>query len=132
MEPSNRAVDDFTSRYQLTKSIHWDLYPALDPNNPDLSASGKVVLFACNGSPIGTVSASQTFYTINACCCPLVAMAMQFRLMYIPSIEPLIILSHQEVDSFIKLIFIRIVPQLGSRQEQLQLLSFAAMYCRST
>ena len=56
-------VNDFNSPCQLTKSIHWDLYPALDPTNPDLSASGKVVIIACAESAIENVSASQMFST---------------------------------------------------------------------
>lgn len=71
-------VNDFNSPYQLTKSTQRHLYPALDPKNPDLSASGKVVIIT--EGRIGYVSASRiSFYRIKAYCCHLVAMIMQIR-----------------------------------------------------
>ena len=77
MEPSNMDVNDFNPPFQLTKSIHKDLYPALDPKNPDLSATGKVVIITCATGRIGFVSASQiSFYRIKACCCHLVVTIM--------------------------------------------------------
>ena len=63
MEPSNRAVDNFTSPFQLTKSFHRDLYLALDPKNPTLSAAGKVVIVTYVNGPIGVVSASGFHFT---------------------------------------------------------------------
>ena len=38
-------VNIFTTTFQLVKSIHRDLYPAVDPSNPALSANGKVETF---------------------------------------------------------------------------------------
>ena len=71
MEPSNTDINDYKSPFQLTKSIHKDLYPALDPNNPDLSASGKVVMITCAEGRIGSVSASQiSFYIIKTLLLP--------------------------------------------------------------
>ena len=48
--------DAFTRRYQLTKSMHRDVYPAVDPSNSDLSALGKVVVITGAGGTIGGVS----------------------------------------------------------------------------
>ena len=74
-------VNAFTSPFQLTKSMHRNLYPTLDPKNPDLSASGKVVIITGAGGRIESVSALQiSFYRIKACCCHLIAMIMQMRL----------------------------------------------------
>ena len=56
-------VNAFTSPFQLTKSMHRDLYPALDPRNPDLSASGKRVIITGAGGQIGSVSNWQTFFS---------------------------------------------------------------------
>lgn len=56
-------VNAFTSPFQLTKSMHRDIYPALDPTNPHLSASGKVVLITGAGGRIGSVSACRSILT---------------------------------------------------------------------
>ena len=48
--------DAFTRPYQLTKSMHRDVYPTIDPSNLDLSASGKVVVITGAGGTIGGVS----------------------------------------------------------------------------
>lgn len=65
-------VNAFTSPFQLTKSMHRDIYTTLDPTNPDLSASGKVVIITGAGGQIGSVSASQiSCYTIKPSYCPL-------------------------------------------------------------
>ncbi|KZM25066.1 oxidoreductase [Ascochyta rabiei] len=34
----------FTTPFQLTKTMKREIYPAIDPNNPELSATGKTVL----------------------------------------------------------------------------------------
>lgn len=34
----------FTSPFQLTKTLHRDLYDTIDPKNPERNAKGKVVL----------------------------------------------------------------------------------------
>ncbi len=49
-------VNMFTSRFQLTKSMHRDLYPAIEPTNPALSAKGKVIIITGAGGGIGAVS----------------------------------------------------------------------------
>jgi FlaA1/EpsC-like NDP-sugar epimerase len=46
-------VDAFSWPFQLTKSMHRDVYPAVDPANPKLSAKGKVVLVTGAGGAIG-------------------------------------------------------------------------------
>ncbi|KAF2002105.1 NAD(P)-binding protein [Amniculicola lignicola CBS 123094] len=45
--------DAFTKPFQLTKSMHRDVYPAVDPTNPSLSAAGKVVLITGAGGGLG-------------------------------------------------------------------------------
>ncbi len=45
----------FTSPFQLTKSMHRDLYPAIEPANPALSASGKVIIITGAGGGLGAV-----------------------------------------------------------------------------
>ena len=49
-------IDAFTKPFQLVKQIRRDVYPAIDPSNPDLSVSGKVVLITGAGGQIGGVS----------------------------------------------------------------------------
>ena len=46
----------FTSPFQLTKSMHRDLYPAIEPTNPALSAKGKVIIITGAGGGLGAVS----------------------------------------------------------------------------
>lgn len=41
---ASQDLDAVTWPVQLTSVIHRDLYPLLEPSNPDLSASGKAVL----------------------------------------------------------------------------------------
>jgi hypothetical protein len=53
-----------TTPYQLTKSMHRDVYPAVDPMNPALKVEGKVVLITGAGGGIGYVR-SQTFTLHN-------------------------------------------------------------------
>ena len=48
-------VNMFTSPFQLTKSMHRDLYPAIEPANPALSASGKVIIITGAGGGLGAV-----------------------------------------------------------------------------
>lgn len=45
----------FTTPYQLTKSMHRDVYPPVDPSNPNLSAKGKVVIVTGAGGGLGAV-----------------------------------------------------------------------------
>lgn len=49
-------LDAFTKPFQLTKSMHRELYPFLEPSNPELNASGKVVLITGAGGTLGVVS----------------------------------------------------------------------------
>ena len=49
-------VNEYTKPFQLVKQIRRDVYPAIDPSNPDLSVSGKVVLITGAGGSIGAVS----------------------------------------------------------------------------
>ena len=43
----------FTLPYMLTKSMHRDVYPAIDPKNPALSAEGKVIIVTGAGGGLG-------------------------------------------------------------------------------
>lgn len=45
----------FTTPFQLTKSMHRDVYAAVDPKSPDLAVSGKVVLVTGAGGGLGYV-----------------------------------------------------------------------------
>ena len=56
MAEQNIDVNMFTSPYQLTKSMHRDLYPAVEPTNPALSVKGKVVIITGAGGGLGAVS----------------------------------------------------------------------------
>jgi hypothetical protein len=47
--------DMFTSPFQLTKGMHRDVYPAVDPSSPALSAKGKVVVITGASGGIGYV-----------------------------------------------------------------------------
>jgi hypothetical protein len=46
----------FTLPYQLTKQIRRDVYPLLEPTQPELSAKGKTVLITGVSGGIGKVS----------------------------------------------------------------------------
>jgi NADPH:quinone reductase-like Zn-dependent oxidoreductase len=52
----------FTTPFQLTKSMRRDVYPAIDPKNPELSAAGNVVLITGATGGIGGVSAKAKVY----------------------------------------------------------------------
>ncbi|CAD0044998.1 unnamed protein product [Aureobasidium pullulans] len=43
----------YTTPFQFTKSLRRDVYPAIDPRNPELNAAGKVVLITGAGGGIG-------------------------------------------------------------------------------
>jgi len=45
----------YTTPFQFTKSLRRDVYPAIDPKNPELNAAGKVVLITGAGGGIGGV-----------------------------------------------------------------------------
>lgn len=45
----------FTSPFQLTKGMHRDVYPAVDPKSPQLRVEGKVVLVSGAGGGLGYV-----------------------------------------------------------------------------
>lgn len=47
-----------TTPYQLTKGMHRDVYPTVDPSNTDLRVDGKVVLITGAGGGIGYVRVS--------------------------------------------------------------------------
>ncbi|UPX17179.1 uncharacterized protein EKO05_0007551 [Ascochyta rabiei] len=46
----------FTTPFQLTKTMKREIYPAIDPNNPELSATGKTVLITGATGGIGGLS----------------------------------------------------------------------------
>ena len=54
---SNTPVDPdmLTGPFQLTKSMHRDLYDIVNPSNPSLRAAGKVVIIAGAGGSLGCV-----------------------------------------------------------------------------
>lgn len=47
--------DQFTAPFQLTKGMYRDVYPAVDPKNEDLKATGKVVVITGAGGGLGEV-----------------------------------------------------------------------------
>ncbi|XXG95758.1 hypothetical protein Hte_002029 [Hypoxylon texense] len=49
--------DAFTLPYQLTKQYHRDVYPLLEPTQPELSANGKTVLITGVSGGIGEMQA---------------------------------------------------------------------------
>lgn len=49
-------INAFTKPFQLTKGMHRELYPAVDPSNSALKASGKVVIITGAGGGVGAVS----------------------------------------------------------------------------
>ena len=51
-------VNMFTSPFQLTKSMHHDIYHAVEPSNPAISAKGKVVIVTGAGGGLGNVCQS--------------------------------------------------------------------------
>lgn len=58
MSSAGLDVDAYTSPFMLTKSMQRDVYPAVDPNNPELRAENKVVLITGGAGGIGFVSRS--------------------------------------------------------------------------
>jgi hypothetical protein len=49
--------DAYTTPFQLTRSMHRDVYPAIDPAiNRELSATGKVIIVFGATSGLGFVS----------------------------------------------------------------------------
>lgn len=46
----------FTKPFQLTKTIHRDVYPAISPDNPANSKNGKIIVITGGGTGIGAVS----------------------------------------------------------------------------
>lgn len=55
----------FTTPYQLTKSMHRDVYPPVDPKNPSLRVDGKVVLITGAGGGLGYVSHPAPFALLS-------------------------------------------------------------------
>jgi len=47
---------DYTTPFQLTKTIRRDPYDALSTTNPGLSAAGKVIVITGGGTGLGAVS----------------------------------------------------------------------------
>ena len=45
----------YTLPFQLTKTMRRDLYPALEPSNAEISASGKIVIITGAGGTVGSV-----------------------------------------------------------------------------
>ena len=52
-------VNMFTSPFQLTKSMYRDIYHAVEPSNPAISAKGKVVIVTGAGGGLGNVCQSK-------------------------------------------------------------------------
>lgn len=46
----------YTKPFQLTKSMTRNVYPAIDPKNPENQAAGKVVIITGAGGGLGYVS----------------------------------------------------------------------------
>lgn len=49
-------VNMFTTPFQLTKSMHRNVHPAIDPINPALSAKGKIIIITGADGGLGAVS----------------------------------------------------------------------------
>ena len=49
-------VNAFTSPFQLTKSLHRDIYPAVDPKNLGAYAKGKVIVIIGAAGGLGYVN----------------------------------------------------------------------------
>lgn len=47
--------DQFTTPFQLTKGMHRDVYPTVDPKSEGLKATGKVVVITGAGGGLGYV-----------------------------------------------------------------------------
>lgn len=47
--------DQFTAPFQLTKDMHRDVYPTVDPQSEDLKVTGKVVVITGAGGGLGYV-----------------------------------------------------------------------------
>jgi hypothetical protein len=63
----------FTLPYQLTKQIRRDVYPLLEPTQPELSAKGKTVLITGVSGGIGkvsTISGGTIFFPVTNRCRP--------------------------------------------------------------
>jgi hypothetical protein len=58
MAQSFAPADAMTAPFQLTASMHRDVYPAVEWIRPNLSAKGKVVLVVGAGGGLGYVSSS--------------------------------------------------------------------------
>ncbi|KAK5058537.1 hypothetical protein LTR84_010800 [Exophiala bonariae] len=48
---------EYTTPFQLTKTIRRDPYDAISPTNPELSAAGKVIIITGGGSGLGAAAA---------------------------------------------------------------------------
>jgi hypothetical protein len=46
-------LNAFTAPFQATKTLHRDVYPTIDPQNPNLSAKGKTILITGAAGGIG-------------------------------------------------------------------------------
>ncbi|PVH92219.1 NAD(P)-binding protein [Periconia macrospinosa] len=46
-------ADAYTKPFQLTRTLHRDVYPSVDPTNPELSADNKTVLITGGGGTLG-------------------------------------------------------------------------------
>ncbi len=55
----------FTTPFQLTKTMHRDVYPAVDPSNAALAAKGKVVIITGAGGGLGAVSSPKSLINIE-------------------------------------------------------------------
>ena len=60
-------VNMFTSPFQLTKAMHRDVYPAVEPTNATLSAKGKVIIITGAGGGLGNASHAVEVSMIMCC-----------------------------------------------------------------
>ena len=56
MSQEQADPDSFTTPFQLTRRMHRDIYGPVKPDNPDLKASGKVVIVTGAAGGLGFVS----------------------------------------------------------------------------
>jgi FlaA1/EpsC-like NDP-sugar epimerase len=55
----------FTTPFQLTKTLRRDIYNAIDPQNPELSAAGKTIVITGATGGIGGVRITRSLLPLS-------------------------------------------------------------------
>ncbi|KAK4034380.1 hypothetical protein C8A01DRAFT_39157 [Parachaetomium inaequale] len=69
----NLPTDHFVTSLQFTKHVHQDVYPSIDPSNPELSLAGKVAIITGASRGIGAKGLAPAFARAGAKAIVLVA-----------------------------------------------------------